>query len=486
MKNGSILEDLNPRLVKWFRETIGEPTDVQRRAWEMIREGENVLVASPTGSGKTLAAVIPVIDPILNGQVDRSLTSIVYISPMKALGADIVKTLNRLSEGLGRIKGKKERKWGRGRRRKDEVLPDAHLKIGIRTGDVPQSERRRMLIDPPDLLVITPENLLLMLCSKARNTLTTVSSVIVDEVHEMVPGKRGALLSLTLEMLSDIVKENTGVEPLRIGLSATVRPETTAARYLGGQSSPPKPRPVRIIKEDSKKEMVIEFQTLLETNERDTEHRERIMDELGKLMEDDKGPLVVFHNTRRSAEEMAYALVQRGHQAVMPHHGSLGADVRKKAEEGLKSGDLQAIVSSTSLELGIDIGEVETVCQVASPKDPSKMLQRFGRSGHGLGRTSHGLIYPIDGIDLIESLAVARTASKGKLERLRTPKEPLDVLAQFAIGLSLNENGTSMEELWNICRRAYPYRGLKKKDLKDLLKLLSERLPGPNQPPPRL
>ncbi|MGA1872194.1 MAG: DEAD/DEAH box helicase [Thermoplasmatota archaeon] len=481
-----VWNSFDPRLEKWFGHNIGQPTEVQKAAWDALERGRNILVVSPTGSGKTLAAVIPAINVILKGEVDRSRTSIVYISPMKALGTDIVKTLTNLSEGLGRIKGRKVRKWGRGRRRKNEDMPDAKLQVGIRTGDVPQSERRRMLLDPPDLLVITPENLLLMLCSKARETIESVRWIVVDEVHEMVPGKRGALLSLTLEMLTDMVTAKNGSEPVRIGLSATVKPVSVAAKYLGGMDDRGRSRPVTIVKEDSGKEMMIEFRTLLEGVDREPEQNEKILDEIGSMIEREKGPLVVFHNTRRAAEEMAYSLTLRGYENVMPHHGSLGADVRRLAEEGLRTGELKAIISSTSLELGIDIGEVETVCQISSPKDPSKMLQRFGRSGHGLGRVSHGIIYPQDGIDLLEALAVSRAASKGKLQKLKAPEVPMDVLAQFAIGASLNDGGFSSDFLWKMCRKAYPFRTLKRSSMKELLDLLSQRLPGPNQPPPRL
>ncbi|MBN1539635.1 MAG: DEAD/DEAH box helicase, partial [Candidatus Thermoplasmatota archaeon] len=402
------------------------------------------------------------------------------------MGADILKTLTNLSDGLGSIKGRTVRRWGRGRRKKDEILRDAGLQVGIRTGDVPQNERRRMLIDPPDLLVITPENLLLMLCSKARETLDSVGWIIVDEVHEMIPSKRGALLALTLEMLSDMVCRNTGREPVRIGLSATVRPETTAAKYLGGMYQKGRPRPVRIIKEDPGKQMVIEFRTLIEGTHKETDHQEKVLDDIGAMLEKGGGPIVVFHNTRRAAEKMAYYLVRRGFDNVMPHHGSLGADIRKKAEEGLKNGDLKAIISSTSLELGIDIGDVRTVCQISSPKDPSKMIQRFGRSGHGLGRTSHGLIYPEDGVDLLEALAVSTAAARGDLQKLSAPRAPMDVLAQFVIGMSLVDGGTTEDRVWKLSRRAYSFRSLKRSSLRAILQMLSERLQGPDQPSARL
>ncbi|MBN1389521.1 MAG: DEAD/DEAH box helicase [Candidatus Thermoplasmatota archaeon] len=476
----------DPRLAAWFRDNIGDPTPTQVMVWTYLKEGRDVLVVSPTGSGKTLAAVLPALDPILKGVIDRSKTAILYISPMKALGADVLKTLTNLSEGLGGIEGRKVRKWGRGRKRTGDPPSDANLQIGIRTGDVPQSERRRMLLDPPDLMVTTPENLLLMLCSKARETLDTVGWVIIDEVHEMVPSKRGSLLALTLELLSDTVFRKTGREPVRIGLSATVRPEGTAAKYLGGMGSNGRTRPVKIIKEDSVKEMVIEFRTLIGDMREEIVHRDLVLDEIDGMLRENEGPLVVFHNTRRAAEEMAYSLIRRGFDDVMPHHGSLGADVRRSAEEGLKNGDLRAIISSTSLELGIDIGEVDRVCQISSPKDPSRLLQRFGRSGHGLGRTSHGLIYPEDGVDLLEALAVSMAATKGKLERLRSPVEPLDVLAQFAIGMSLAHDGTTEDGLWRISRKAYPFRSLKKTSLHELLELLTHRLPGPDQPSARL
>lgn len=441
-------------------------------------------MVSPTGSGKTLSAILPAVDDVLTGRSSRGATSILYISPMKALGADLMRTLEGLSEGLGRIPGKKIRK--RGARKKNSVLPDAFFDVGIRTGDVPQSVRRRMLVDPPDLLVVTPENLLLMSCSKARETLSKVRFIIIDEVHEMVGSKRGALLSLTIEYLSSRVKELSGWEPLRIGLSATIRPESLALGYIGGADEAGRLRDVVIVKEEGRKDLEIEIRTLFNGIEKDEEINEKLLNEIGDNISEHEGSMVVFHNTRKQAEEMAYALNGRGLAAVMPHHGSLGPDVRKEAEEGLKEGQLKAIISSTSLELGIDIGTVSQVIQVSSPKDPGKLLQRLGRSGHGLGRTSKGILYPRDPMDLLECLSVSRAATLGELEKKLPQDEPMDVLAQFVTGLMINENNWSIDDIWRLSKMSYPFRKLRKGDLDSLLKLLTLRLPGPNQPPPRL
>ncbi len=477
-------EHLHPRTWKWFRDNIGLPTELQIRAWSEIIEGHNVLVISPTGSGKTLSAVIPPVDEIIRGNVERTGTSILYITPMKALGADMMRTLEELSIGIGRIPGKKER--SRGRRRNDPNLPDAHLDVGIRTGDVPQSKRRKMLLNPPDLLVVTPENLLLMACSKARETLENIRYVIVDEVHEMVSSKRGALLSLTLEYLIKRTFERTGREPQRIGLSATIKPESIAAKYLGGVGQDGRLRRVSIVRHDSRKDIEVEIRTLFDNIEKDEMIREKVLLDIGKGIEGKDGSIVVFHNTRKQAEEMAYALIGRGIEGVLPHHGSLGPEMRKEAEEGLKDGRLKAIISSTSLELGIDIGRVGLVYQVSSPKDPGKLLQRLGRSGHGLGRISRGTIYPTSSMDLLECLAVTKAASKGELENLKVQEAPVDVLAQFIIGLTLVEEGQNKNVVWDLVRRAYPYRNLRKNLMDQLIKVMVERLPGPTQPPPRL
>ncbi len=485
-KHSMVLEDFDGRIRDWFSENIGMPTELQRRAWSEISSGQNVLVVSPTGTGKTLSAVIPPVNDILIGRSKRSKTSIIHISPMKALGADLVKTLEVLSEGLGRIEGKKERKWGRGRKRKNEILEDARLHVGIRTGDVSQTERRHMLLDPPDILVTTPENLLLMLCSKARETLSDVRYVIIDEVHEMVPTKRGALLSLCVEYLNSLIESGGNEPPVRIGLSATVRPDRTAAGFLGGKNMEGRARDVRIIRETSTKVTNISIRTLIGSMEGGEDVLYGIIDDIGELMETEKGAMVIFHNTRRSAEKTAYRLLENGHGSVMPHHGSLGLDIRRAAEEGLKKGDLKAIVSSTSLELGLDIGLVDLVCQISSPKEPGRLLQRLGRSGHTLKGSSRGIIYPVNGPDLIESLAVVRAAQKGKLERLKVPDKPLDVLGQFIIGLSLKEGGADTEEIWKLARSAYPFKDLKKKELGSVLELLSKRLRGPGSASPRL
>ena len=478
------VDSLHEDLGEWFSKNIGTPTDLQMRSWSAIKEGRNVLVISPTGSGKTLSAVIPAVDDILKGKSERSATSILYVTPMKALGADMMRTLEELSKGIGRIPGKKERR--RGRRRGDSSLPDAFLDVGIRTGDVPQSKRRKMLVDPPDLLLVTPENLLLMACSKARETLDRIRYVIIDEVHEMVGSKRGALLSLTVEYLVKRARERTGREPQRIGLSATVKPERVAAKYLGGIGIDSRLRDVSLVKHDSKKEIEVAIKTLFDGIYPDEMIREKVLKDIGTGIQEETDSVVVFHNTRKQAEEMAYALTGRGIEGVLPHHGSLGPDVRREAEEGLKEGKLKAIISSTSLELGIDIGRVGTIYQVSSPKDPGKLLQRLGRSGHGLGRISKGTIYPTGAMDLLECLGVSLAASRGELENLIAQEAPMDVLAQFIIGLTLVEGGAKSSDIWKLFRSAYPYRNLKKKTLNELILLLHERLPGPTQPPPRL
>ncbi|MEA3558149.1 MAG: helicase-related protein, partial [Candidatus Thermoplasmatota archaeon] len=282
------------------------------------------------------------------------------------------------------------------------------------------------------------------------------------------------------------IESNCSITPIRIGLSATVRPDTTAAKFLGGLDEHQRTRKVAIIRETSTKETNITIRTLADSIEGEDDTIEKIVGEIGNLMNTEKGSMVIFHNTRRSAEKTAYQLIEKGHDSVMPHHGSLGLDVRRTAEERLKEGSLKAIVSSTSLELGLDIGLVDLVCQISSPKDAGRLLQRFGRSGHTLKGSSRGILFPINGPDLLESMAVVRAAQKGKLKKLTVPANPLDVLGQFIIGISLKTGGSNKKEIWDIARSTYPFRNLKTRELRSLLDLLTKRLMGPNSVSPRL
>jgi Lhr-like helicase len=477
-------QQLDSRVLQWFERSVGEPTSMQSNAWSSILDGRNTLIISPTGSGKTLAAVLPAVSNLLSGRWGRGSISVVYISPMRALGADLVRNLGDISDGLGPFPGRSVRK-GRGRK-----VPDgpgsAPLEIGIRTGDVSQYERRKLLTHPPDVLIITPENLLLMLCSGARETLMEVSCVILDELHELAASKRGAMLSLSLELLNEQLHGRGRPEPVRIGLSATVRPERTAAVFLGGYDRSGRPRPVNIVMEPERKEMEIEVRTIRTDDLPPEAVSEVILEGVTRSIEGEKGSVVVFQNTRRGAEEMSFALTQKGLEGVSAHHGSLGPDIRRRAEEGLKRGDLRAIISSTSLELGVDIGSVGLVVQVASPRSPTRLIQRFGRSGHGLKRTSRGVILSTSRVDLLESMAVLRAASSGDIERLTPPMGPPDVLAQFIVGAAIGEDGLDPRRIMDLAKRTFQFRGLKGATLKAIISLLTERLPGPKQPSPRL
>ncbi len=475
---------LNERVLEWFNRSVGEPTLLQSKAWSSILEGRNTLIISPTGSGKTLAAVLPAISNLVSGRWGRRSISVVYISPMRALGADLVRNIGDISKGIGPFPGRSIRK--RHSSKRADGPEEAPLDIGIRTGDVPQSERRRLLTHPPDILVITPENLLLMLCSGARETLMDVSCVVLDELHDLAASKRGALLSLSLELLNDQLHVRGRPEPVRIGLSATVRPERTAAAFLGGFDRNGRPRPVNVVKEPQRKEMEIEVRTISMDDRTEDAVKEAVIGEVSRYIKGEAGPVVVFQNTRKGAEEMSFSLTQRGLEGITAHHGSLGPDVRRGAEEGLKTGKLKAIISSTSLELGVDIGSVGLVVQVASPRSPTKLIQRFGRSGHGLNRTSRGAILTSSRVDLIESMAVLRAASGGDIERLTPPMGPPDVLAQFIVGAAIGDDGLDPKRIMNLARRTFQFRGLKGASLKAVISLLTERLPGPKQPSPRL
>jgi Lhr-like helicase len=477
----SVLSDLDPRLRAYMLDRIGRPTSLQEEAWADISSGSDVLVISPTGSGKTLAALAVPFDSILKGASDRSGVHVLYITPMKALGYDMLKNLKAMSDYIGPIPSR-DRKAGRGKKKPDRSDPIA---VEIRTGDVPQSLRRRMLVRPPDVLITTPENLLLMLCSSHRRILSKVQFAIVDEVHEMMRSKRGSMLSLSLEYLRSIVEEG-GNGPLRtIGLSATASPRE-AARYIAGHGPNGRQRGISIVSSLDDKELMIEIRSLPEMEGGDKDIGEAVTSDIDEVLDRTKGSVVVFRNTRSGAEETAHALKAHGRDDVAPHHGSLGSDLRARAETGLRSGSLKCIVSSTSLELGIDVGSVGLCLQVSSPGDPTRLVQRFGRAGHGLGRQSEGIIYPLDAVDLLDSYAVSMAA----LRTTETSKAgivmPYDVLAQFIVGLSLREGGTDQKEVLRLARRTSSFHGLRSSDVSAMVSLLTGRMSGKDPPRPRL
>ena len=450
------LTPFHPVLQRWFSETIGTPTTVQLRGWEAIRERRHTLIAAPTGSGKTLAAFLTALDDLYIEGSTAPLPDevrVVYISPLKALSADIHKNLAEPRRGIKRLA--------------DEMgLEAPKITAAVRTGDTTSSERAAMLRKPPHILVTTPESLYLLLTAeRSRDMLRTARTVIVDEIHAVIGTRRGAHLAITLERLQQVAEQPL----LRLGLSATQKPIEEVAKYLAANA------PVTIIDEGHKRtiDLAIEIPRSDVETVMSNEVWEDYYNRLTQLITEHKTTLV-FVNTRRMAERVARHLSDRlGEDAVTAHHGSLSKEKRLDAESRLKNGRLKALVATASLELGIDIGHVDLVCQIASPHRIATLLQRVGRSGHTIAGLPKGRLFPISRDDLIECAALLREVRRGSLDRIVTHDAPLDVLAQQIVAeTSCDDYGE--DELFALMSRAWPYRDLTRKDFDEVLAMVSE------------
>src|SRR5213593_4193469 len=452
------LSRFHPVVERWFSNRFAEPTEPQRRAWPVIQEGGDVLIAAPTGSGKTFAAFLSAIDGLvrqgLNGEL-RDEMQVVYVSPLKALSNDVQKNL---SEPLAEIRATLA----------EQGLPDVEVRTLVRTGDTPQSERQAMLKQPPHILVTTPESLYLILTSeRARDMLRSVRTVIVDEIHAVARDKRGSHLALSLARLDALI----GKRPQRIGLSATQRPIEEIAQFLVGTGQPLPTivdaghiRTLDLALEipSSPLEAVMSAEVWEEVNARIVE-----------LISQHKTTLL-FVNTRRLCERMAMQLSERlGADKVTSHHGSLSREKRLEAEERLKRGELQVLVATASLELGIDIGSVDLVIQVGSTRSIATLLQRVGRAGHRLGAVPKGRVFPLSRDELIECAAMLRATREGRLDRLIIPDKPLDILAQQIVAAAAGEEWDE-NTLYERMRSAYPYRDLTRKEFDDVVQMLGE------------
>jgi ATP-dependent Lhr-like helicase len=464
------LANFTPAVRDWFQRAFAEPTKAQEQAWPAIAGGEHVLLSAPTGSGKTLAAFLWGLDRLVAEPLaaDERKTRLVYVSPLKALSYDIERNLRAPLQGIG-----------------------GDISVAIRTGDTPQKERAAMLRKPPDILITTPESLYLMLTSRAREFLGDAEWVIVDEIHAVAQTKRGAHLALTLERL----EHEAGRPVQRIGLSATQRPLDEVGRFLVGPT-----RECKVVDTGLRKPLDLEIRVPVEDMREPDEGTQdldplsgggatrrsiwpAIYPELLELVQSHKST-IVFVNNRRGAERLAMRLNELAGDEDKPadiaraHHGSLAREERLVVEEMLKSGQLPCLVATSSLELGIDMGAVDLVLQVESPKSVTRGLQRIGRAGHGVGETSKGRIFPKFRSDLLESTVVAQRMREALIEETVVPRNPLDVLAQQIVACVATGDEWKVPELHELVRRAYPFAELDRKLLDNVLDMLDGRYPS--------
>jgi len=475
-------ELFHPLIQRWFAERFQGPTPAQQEGWQSIAAGQATLIAAPTGSGKTLAAFLWSLDRLIKRALDGSLTertSVVYVSPLKALGNDIAKNLQAPLAQIYQLAG-----------REGFLLPS--VRVGVRSGDTPSQERQAMVRKPPHILITTPESLYILLTSaRSREFLRSAETLIIDEIHAIAQDKRGAHLALSIERLAALAEQ-----PLqRIGLSATQKPIDEVARLLVGTKQ---------IRQDGTPACAI----VDVGHKRDMELRIEVPDEeLGPIIRQDIWATVydklvaeiqahrttlIFVNTRRLVERVSHQLSERlGAGKVGAHHGSLSRRTRLEVEEKLKSGLYSVVVATASLELGIDIGHVDVVCHIGAPRNLAVLLQRVGRSGHWLGAVPKGLFYPLTRDDLMQAIAAIRAVRQGQLDKLNLIYQPLDILAQQMVATVASaemsspmsskvskkisgQEGISEDALWRLMRGAYPYRDLSRKVFDEVLEMLCE------------
>jgi ATP-dependent helicase Lhr and Lhr-like helicase len=448
---------------EWFMERFVSPTEPQEQGWPHILAGESTLISAPTGSGKTLAAFLVCIDRLLRKALTGNLqdrTEVLYVSPLKALSNDIRKNLEAPLGEIIALAG-----------RRGLLMPP--IRAAVRTGDTLMPERRAMLERPPHILVTTPESLYLLLTAeKSRAILKDVETIIVDEIHSVADDKRGAHLALSLERLEALVAQSHPTRPpVRIGLSATQKPIGLVGQFLAGNSRP-EPAIVNIGHRRAL-DLAVEVPGSELGPVASNEMWEEVYDRLAELVRAHRSTLV-FVNTRRLSERIAHHLGERlGADGVATHHGSLSRKLRLAAENRLKSGEVRVLVATASLELGIDIGTVDLVCQIESPRSIAAAVQRIGRSGHWRGAVPKGRLFAMTRDELIECAALVKAMRQGKLDRLCIPEAPLDVLAQQLVATCAGEEWNE-DDLFQVVRRAYPYRELPRSDFDALVQVLSE------------
>ena len=495
-----VLAPFHPAVADWFMRAFEGPTPPQVQGWPHIAAGEHTLIVAPTGSGKTLAAFLWGLNRIASARLAGESSAgeagtatdaadagrILYISPLKALNYDVERNLRGPLAGIA----ESARRMG---------LEPPEITVGVRTGDTPQAERQRMLRNPPDILITTPESLYLLLTSKGEDILRGVTGVIVDEIHAMAGTKRGSHLALSLERLEQVAER-----PIqRIGLSATQRPLSEIARFLGGQDDDGAPRPVSLVDAGRVKELdlevIVPVDDMREMAEPgrgpDDAGGQDLLDVIGggatrrsiwpamypallELVRVHRSTLI-FVNNRRSAERLALRLNELAEEEVArAHHGSLAREQRTIIEEDLKAGRIPALVATSSLELGVDMGAVDLVVQVESPRSVARGIQRVGRAGHRIDVPSTGRIFPKYRGDLLECAAVVERMREGAIEETHVPRLPLDVLAQQVVAMVSGDEPMAVDDVLATARRSYPFADLSRDQLEGVLDMLAGRYPS--------
>ena len=484
------LDRFSPPTRSWFRSTFEAPTPAQEQGWEAISQGRSTLILAPTGSGKTLAAFLWTLDRLLTSPPPadpRRRCRVLYVSPLKALTYDVERNLRAPLTGIAVEAAR-------------AGVDPTPVSVGTRTGDTPARDRRDVARHPPDILVTTPESLYLLLTSAASEILASVEHVIVDEIHSVAATKRGTHLALSLERLERLVTGAGGPSPQRIGLSATQRPLEELARFLGGRAPDGTPRPVTIV--DAGVRKALDLQIVVPVEDMAELGRPVLVDDAEVLSGPAAGdptvrasiwpaihPLLldlvrrhtttlVFVNSRRLAERLAARLNElAGEELVRAHHGSVAREQRLEVEDALKAGKLPALVATSSLELGIDMGAIDLVVQVEAPPSVATGLQRIGRAGHRVGDPSKGRVFPKYRADLLVAAVVARRMTEGLVEETTVPRNPLDVLAQQIVAMVAVED-LSVDEVAEVVTGAYPFSELSREALEGVLDMLSGRYPS--------